>query len=179
MQRNICWWIVDDFSLIFDGIWDFLIFPQHLCGWVSLTPWRKRFVVIAGFPLSGPRRGNAKLLSLLSLDPSPSCKQIARIVKKIDRSSRLSSISLFYLSKLAFCNFIQLEKWSAKRGASFLILYQKDVYSISMFYLSKLAFCNFIQLEKWSAKRGVSFLLLYQQKCVHYFFVLQFEIGVL
>ena len=55
--------------------------PQHLCWWVSLTPWRKRFVVIAGFPLSGPPRGNAKLLS--SLDPSPSCKQIARLVNKL------------------------------------------------------------------------------------------------
>ena len=38
-------------------------------------------------------------------------------------SKALSSISMFYKSKLAFCNFIQLEKWSVERGASFMFLY--------------------------------------------------------
>ena len=52
-------------------------FPQHEMLRVSLTPWRKRFAVIAGFPLSGPPRGNAPLLlwvflvGPLWLDPSP------------------------------------------------------------------------------------------------------------
>ena len=35
----------------------------------------------------------------------------------------LSSISMFYKSKLAFCNFIQLEKWSVERGPYFMLLY--------------------------------------------------------
>ena len=37
----------------------------------------------------------------------------------------VSSISMFYPSKLAFSNFIQLEKWSVECGASSLLLYWK------------------------------------------------------
>ena len=75
----------------------------------------------------------------------------------------VDSISMFYPSKLAFCNFIQLEKWSVECSASFLFLYPKDHWSISMFYPSKLAFSNFIQLEKRSVECGASFLVLYQK----------------
>ena len=77
-------------------------------------------------------------------------------------SSYVSSTSRFYLSKLAFCNFIQLEKWPAECGASFLFLYSKTLSSTSMFYHLKFAFCKFIQLEKWSVERGASFMFLIQ-----------------
>ena len=53
-------------------------FPQHEMLRVSLTPWRKRFAVIAGFPLSGPPRETRGycywkvfLVGPLWLDPSP------------------------------------------------------------------------------------------------------------
>ena len=37
-----------------------MVYSHNIKLWVSLTPWRKRFVVIAGFPLSGPPRGNGR-----------------------------------------------------------------------------------------------------------------------
>ena len=51
----------------------------------------------------------------------------------------LSSISMFYPSKLAFCNFIQLEKWSVECGASFLFLYPKR--SLAYFYVLPFEIC--------------------------------------
>ena len=81
-----------DWSIRFDSIqfgWcgqlGLVVLPTTLILWVSLTPWRKGFPVIAGLPLSSPPWGNARILLLSDisfwgwgpwdiicwLDPSP------------------------------------------------------------------------------------------------------------
>ena len=60
--------LVDLFIFVF---WGIFVFSHYIKLWVSLAPWRMLFVVIAGFPLSGPS-GNAPSLLLLLLDPSAS-----------------------------------------------------------------------------------------------------------
>ena len=80
---------------------------------------------------------------------------------------------MFYPSKLAFCNFIQLEKWSVECDASFLFLFKKR--PLVYFYVLqfKLGICNFIQLEKWSVECGASFLNLYPKtlSCISMFYL--------
>ena len=56
--------------------WTHRLFPTTLMLRVSLTPWRKRFAVMAGFPLSAPQQtcGCCYYCCLLDpslLDPSP------------------------------------------------------------------------------------------------------------
>ena len=72
-------------------------------------------------------------------------------------------LQYFYVLPIEMCVLCihSTGKWSVKRGASFLFLYQKDVHSTSMVYRSKFAFCGFIQMDKRSVKRGASFLFLY------------------
>ena len=57
----------------------------------------------------------------------------------------LYSISIVHPSKWSPCDVIQSEKWSARRGASFLTLYWKALYSISIVYLSKWQYYDVIQ----------------------------------
>ena len=68
--------VVDHFTFCI-----FSYFSHNIKLWVSFSPWRKRFVVIAGFPLSGPSRVNAMMLLFVVVFFGSFAKQIAFLFK--------------------------------------------------------------------------------------------------
>ena len=79
------------------------------------------------------------------------CHPIGKMISASRRifSVFISKTSLQYFDRLPIRMTIlwrhSIGKWSARRGASFLSLYRKALYSISIVYISKWSSCDVIQ----------------------------------